>query len=206
MMARRDPGFTLIELMVSMAILSVIGAIVVGFIVSGNRAFLQADDETRGLADVRLVLDQVARDIRSSAGVLCDGGLADQADPNSADPSCAAHLQLWLDTDSDYVEESGEVVTWFVRQDGDHLDVIRQDAAGTTRVLATSLIDSVLFVYDATNVADACNPAGPGATGSGTPTTASLVTVTMQYDPLIGAGSTERCASTSVRIRNGRPS
>ncbi|MDZ7576701.1 MAG: type II secretion system protein [Candidatus Nanopelagicales bacterium] len=185
---RRQSGFTLIELLVTMVLLGVVGTIVVIAVVNANRAFLRSDDESRGLGDAKNVLDQVARDIRSSRGVVCDGGLSDPDNPESLDPDCVAHLQLWVDSDSDYAQDATEVITWNLEQsaDGEHYDVVRTEGNGNRRVIASSLIIETLFEYDTPDPEDA-----------------SLVTVTMTYDARPGAGIDPREAQTSARVRNG---
>ena len=64
-----------------------------------------------------------------------DGGLADPTDPTSADPNCNAHLQLWIDANSDYAQQPAEVVALTAL--GQHLAHARgreqvRDAAAVT--------------------------------------------------------------------------
>jgi prepilin-type N-terminal cleavage/methylation domain-containing protein len=176
--ARTDTGFTLVELLVTMVLISVVSMLVVAAMSQASRTFLHADDENEGLADAKNVMDRVARDIRESRGVVCDGA--------AQDPNCAYHLQLWIDGDSDYAEDPDEVVTWRLQPspDGEHFDVWRETSAGNSRV-ASSLIVQTLFEYD--------TPA---------PTDATLVNITMRYDAKVGVGVDMRTASTSARLRN----
>lgn len=182
-----DRGVTLVELLITMVLLSVVSTLVVAAVSQVARTFVHSDDENQGLADAKNVLDRVARDIRESRGVVCDGGLADPGDSTSADPDCTAHLQLWIDGDSDYAQDSGEVVTWRLAKsaDGEHFDVWRI-AASTQHKVASSLIVRTLFQYD--------TPA---------PQDASIVTMTMQYDAIVGVGVDLRTATTTARLRNG---
>lgn len=178
---------TLIELLVSMLILSVLGTVVAVAFAQTTRNFLHTDEENQGLADAKTVLDRVARDVRDSRGVVCDGGLADPSDPTSADPNCAAHLQLWIDSDSDFAQDAVEVVTWRLQKaaDGEHFDVWRISGDGSQQLVATSLIVQTLFEYDTPD-----------------PDNATVVTITMEYDARAGVGLDPRTASTTAKVRN----
>src|SRR5690349_4976379 len=95
-----DAGITLVETLVSMMILSIIGAIVLAATVSTHRTMRASDDDTRGQEDVAVVVDRLTRDIRDARGVVCDGAMSD--------PTCARHLQLWIDYNSDYKQDTSE--------------------------------------------------------------------------------------------------
>lgn len=186
---RDESGLTLVEMMVTTALIGVASALMLGGVQNVNRVLTFTDDDNRGLFDAKVVLDRLARDVRQGRSVLCDGGLAQLDDPSSADPNCASHLQLWIDYDSDYAQDPNEVVTWRLArsEDGEHFDVIRyqgvSDATGKSE--ATSLIVRTLFTYNASP-----------------PTSASEVTLKMQYDALIGRGTSMKEATVSTRLRN----
>src|SRR6478735_6135662 len=116
---RDDAGMTLVETLVSMSLLLVVGAIVLAATVATHRSSRVADDETRGQEDVAVVVDRLSRDIRDARGVVCDGVVSD--------PLCARHLQLWIDYNSDYKQDSNETITWKLRSgaDGSHYDMVR---------------------------------------------------------------------------------
>lgn len=184
----QDQGFTLVELLVAMVLIGAVSSLVVGAASQSARTFVHANDESQGLSDAKNVLDRVARDIRESRGVVCDGGLSDPTDPLSVDPNCAAHLQVWIDDDSDYAQDPEEVVTWRLQAsgDGEHYDVWRTRGTAPGQQVANSLIVKTLFEYD-----------------TPVPTDATLVAVTMQYDAITGVGVDLRTAETSARLRNG---
>ena len=184
---------TLVELLVTMTLLGVVSSLVVGATVIASRTFLATNDENQGLADAKVVMDRVARDIRESRGVVCDGGAADPGKPEVLDENCAAHLQLWIDDDSDYAQDNAEIVTWQLREseDGEHYDVWRIQGNGegdnvpVEQKIASSLIVQTLFTYNAD-----------------VPEDATVVDVRMQYDALIGVGNDTREANVSARLRN----
>lgn len=188
-----DTGMSLVEMLVTIVLIGVVSMLVVSAMVVASRTFLQTSDENQGLADAKVVMDRVARDIREARSVVCDGGLADPSDPTSTDPTCAAHLQLWIDDDSDYGQDEDEVVTWQLRASGDgiHYDVWRVQGSGengnvqTEQRIASSLVVQTLFTYDAA-----------------TPEEANAVTATMQYDALVGVGTDTREATVTARLRN----
>lgn len=188
MKPRDDAGLTLVEMMVATMLISVATALMVAGISSVGNVLRWTDDDNRGLADAKVVLDRVARDVRQARAVVCDGGLANLDDATSADPSCAAHLQVWIDYDSDYAEDPDEVITWRLAKsaDGEHFDVLRFQGDDTEgRKQATSLIVQTLFVYDTADPEDA-----------------SEVTMRMRYDALVGRGVEPKEASVSARLRN----
>ncbi|WP_372595559.1 type II secretion system protein J [Actinotalea sp.] len=191
--APRDAGMTLIELLVTMILLAVVSSLVVGAVSQAGRILTHTDDEATGLADAKIILDRLGRDIREARSAVCDGGLADPADPASADPTCQAHLQLWVDANSDYAQQATEVITWRLEQnpDGVHHDVYRVVGTGaggtpvTSSRQASSLIVNAVFAYD-----------------TGSAATARQVDISLEYDSIVGRGSGDRTASLSARLRN----
>ena len=187
---RTDDGTSLVEVLVTLVLLSAVGALVTGAILNSQKIFLIADDENRGLADAKVIVERMTRDIREARGIVCNGGLADPSDSTSADPLCAAHLQVWVDKDSDYLQDATEIITWRLEKSGDHYNVYRIVAENTPSERktqqASSLIVQVAFVYD-TSVAIEDT---------------QFVKLGMQYDALRGAGQEARQISSTVRLRN----
>lgn len=181
----REAGMTLVEVLIAMTLFATVGLIAVAQVSSSTRTLIHVDDENRGLADAKVVLDRLSRDIREARGVVCDKGLADPTDPTSADPTCRAHLQLWIDDNSDYLQQPAEVVTWrLTHRPDEHFDVWRVTSAGQ-HLQASALIVQTLFEYNAA-----------------TPEASNFVTVHMMYDAISGLGSGAREAAVSVRLRN----
>ena len=201
-------GMTLIELLVAMTLLGVVSTLVVVGVSSAVRVLTQADDENRGLQDAKVILDRLSRDIREARGVVCDAPLPGPGDPvvdaQGLPVRCPDYVQLWIDDDSDYLEDAAEVVTWELSEndDGVHFDVWRcrgalggdpcdGEAIGVERRLqASALIVRTLFNY-----ADAAGSAVE-------PEDATLVGLKMDYDAIVGAGVDVKQASVSARLRN----
>lgn len=169
-----DEGVSLAELLVTMLLMGVLGGLVATSMLDTHRVVRNTDDEARGLADVRLVSERLARDIRGARGV--------DAAANST------QLTLWIDYDADYKQSDPETITWRVEAVGDgHFRVLRSVKNGATAVQATSLVVNMAFAYD-----------------SVVTTETRLVTVRMEYDVLIGYrhGTDKREVNFQTRLRN----
>jgi prepilin-type N-terminal cleavage/methylation domain-containing protein len=183
---RAQGGMTLIELMVAMTLLGVVSSLVVVGVQQAGRVLVHTDDENRGLQDAKVILDRLSRDIRQARGVVCDGA--------EGDTYCKEHLQLWIDDDSDYLNDPEETVTWVLEDnpDGEHFDVWRiQGVAPATpskRLQASALIVKTLFFYDVGASID--------------PSPARVVSLKMEYDAIVGRGTNIKEAAVSVRLRN----
>ncbi|MDO8107794.1 type II secretion system protein [Isoptericola sp. b441] len=184
---REDSGLTLIELLITMVLMGVVSTLVVGAVSQAGRVLIRTDDEATGLADAKVVMDRLGRDIREARSAVCDGA--------AWDPTCTSHLQVWIDANSDYVEEPTEIITWQLVQDADlqHYDVVRIVGSGaggtpqTTHIQASSLIVDAIFSYDG---------------GAASAATAHEIDISLTYDSKLDLGSRERTAVFSARLRN----
>ena len=186
-----DEGVTLVELLVAMFLMSIISGLVVVGVAQVARVLIHNDDENRGLQDAKIIMERLSRDVRQARAVVCN-------DPTTqtSPPRCANHLQLWVDANSDYVQQPSEVITWTVApsSDGAHFDVLRTvgtGASATTTVQATSLIVGAIFTY--------CNASGCGVQ----PEAATVVNIDLTYDAMVGLGTNTRHAEFSAMIRKG---
>ena len=188
----REKGLTLIEVLITLFLLSVVSIIATTALIGANRLLVGARDENEGMSDVRTVIERMGRDVRNARGVTCDGGLADPSDSTSSDPSCNSHLQLWIDYNSDYVQGNDEIVTWrlVANTDGLHYNVMRVRGNGlggnvpVSARQASTLVVQFAFTYDAT------------------PPASQVVNIGMQYDAEVGIGSDFRDVAFSARLRN----
>jgi hypothetical protein len=188
---------TLVELLVTMLLMGFVSTLVITAVKQTGLVLIHTDDENRGQADAKVVLDRLGRDVRQARSVVCDAGLSDPADATSTDPYCAAHLQVWVDRNSDYVKQDAEVITWRLRRSttSDHYDVLRLTGTGVTPTTsvteATSLYTRFAFTYDASDT-------------SGNPVFNKVqeIKITLQYDAIVGAGTQLRYAAFAARLRN----
>lgn len=189
--ARDERGVTLVELLIAMFLMSIVSALVVVGVAQLSRVLIHNDDENRGLQDAKVIMERLSRDVREARAVVC-------SDPKTqtSPARCSDHLQLWIDGNSDYVEQPSEIITWRVAPstDGTHFDVLRtvgSGASATTTVQATSLIVGAIFTY--------CNASGCGVQ----PEQATVVNIDLTYDAILGMGTSARHAEFSAMIRNG---
>ena len=184
---RDDAGTTLVETMVAILLISILGAVVLAATIATQRSLRVTDFETTGQTDVSQAVDTLSRDIRSARGVVCDGV--------SPDTACASHLQLWIDSNSNYKQDSGETVTWKLQASSDavHYDLVRSTDAGTTRVVARTIVQNVAFTYD---TAPGSSQPAPGAL------TTRVVTVKMYYNSRASSATSTRSVGFSTLLRN----
>lgn len=174
---------TLVELLVTMTLLGVVGSLVTAAVVNASQGLIHVDDENKGLQDAKVILDRMGRDARHARSIVCDGA--------AYDPTCEKHLQLWIDSNSDYVPTDSETVTWKLEAnpDGDHFDVYRIVGVGAGALKqrqASTLIVETLFRYE---------------TGK-TVEQSQIVQMTLTYDARVGLGTDQREAHFTARLRN----
>ncbi len=183
-----DEGMTLVEVLVSMMLMLVVSALVLSAVISMSKGLRATDDESRGLGDVKTVAERLDRDVRNARGVVCDAAPLPDGTP---DPTCQSHLQVWIDSNSNYKLDTGETVTWQLTPfgDGHHFKVIRK-VGSVERVEATSLVVNFAFAYDT------------APTAAYTTSRTRSVTTGMTYDALYGAGTEDRSLNFTTRLRN----
>lgn len=168
-----DSGMTLVELLIGMILLSMVSALVAAAAVSASAQVRHTSNETQGLDDTKKVVERLGRDIRDARSVAL-----------GAD---AHHLVLWIDYNSDYIQQPLETITWQLVADSTspgHYDVVRSTGAGQSTVEATTLISNLAFTYDA---------AAPAT---------RLVNTTMTYNPILNLTASSRQVTFSERLRN----
>jgi prepilin-type N-terminal cleavage/methylation domain-containing protein len=194
-----DAGMTLIEVMVTMTLIGILGAIMLGGVQDNSRLNTITKDESQGLADVKKVVERLGRDVRSARS-LNQGATESQ-------------LVLWIDLNSDYIKTADEVVTWQLikeTEDGVQYNVIRQTEGGEPVTQARTLVSGIAFCYwtesAEPNQAD-CTGSLPASSAAGGLSEADaartrLVTTITSYDAMPTAGTNTRQVSFSSRLRN----
>ena len=188
-----DDGISLVEVLVVIVLLSIVSTLVTRAVLDSHKVVRMTDDQTQGLADVRIASERLGHDIREARSVVCNPTGTDPA-LAAADPTCLYHLQLWVDDDSDYLQEPAETVTWSLTPSArpGQFDLART-VNGAVRVQARTIVTQVAFSYDLQ----------PGLTappaGAAHPT---QVNVNMTYDSVTNSGTTPKTVAFSGRLRN----
>jgi Tfp pilus assembly protein PilW len=186
-LAQGNAGTSLVELLVAIILAGVLGSVVLSASILTHKDLRIADDETRGQEDVSVAVERLSRDLRQARGAVCDGA--------ASDPNCAVHLQLWIDSNSNYKQDADEVVTWRLQAsagDPGHYNMIRT-VNGTSTTMARTIVQNVAFAYDV--------PPGAGQPGPGVVAT-KQVTVSIFYDAVVGRGTSTRQATFTTLLRN----
>jgi prepilin-type N-terminal cleavage/methylation domain-containing protein len=190
----RDAGVTLVETLVVIVLLSIVGTLVTRAVLDSHQIVRLTDDQTQGLADVRVASERLGRDVREARSVLCNP-TGTPAALAAADPTCLYHLQLWIDYDADYAQQADETVTWRLDPSADagHYDLVRAVGSGTGIVQSRTIVTQVAFQYD---LQPGALPPAPGAPHTTT------VNVDMTYDAVRNSGTSNKTVSFTARLRN----
>lgn len=192
--ATSDAGVTLVETLVVMVLLAIVGTLVTRAVMDTHQIVRLTDDQTQGLADVRIASERLGRDVREARSVLCNPAGTPSA-LASADPNCLYHLQLWIDYNADYAQQVEETVTWRLDPSGDpgHYDLVRAVGTGTGIVQSRTIVTQVAFAYD---LQPGAVPPAPGAPHT------TRVDVDMTYDAVRNSGTSNKTVSFTARLRN----
>ncbi len=176
----------------TMVLLAVVGTIVLQAVLDSHKLVRVTNDQTEGLADVRVATERLTRDVRGSRSVLCNPPGTPAA--LLSDTTCAYHLQLWIDYNSDYKQQTDETITWNLRTAGaGKYDLVRTAGAGVAAVQARTIVQNVAFTYDKLPGAVQAAPGAPQTT---------TVNVNMFYDAQLGSGTSTKTVSVTARLRN----
>ena len=123
-----------------MIILGIVGSVTSAALINSHREHRLTSDEAQGLADVRVVVERLGRDIRQARSI--DAG------------ATSAKLVLWIDYNSDYIKDPvhqpDEIVTWQLQAQGggsNQYNVLRQTTPTSVRVEARTLVSDISFHY-----------------------------------------------------------
>lgn len=188
-----DRGVTLVETLVAMVLIGVIGSIVLRAVIDSNKLVRVTNDQSQGLSDVKVATERLSRDVRNARSVLCNPTGTPAA--LLADTDCAYHLQLWIDYNSDYVQQLSETVTWNLRAGATsgQYDLVRKVQGGDDVVEARTIVRNVAFTYD---VQPGSTAPAPGSAHT------TSVNVNMFYDAQLNSGTTTKTVSVTARLRN----
>ncbi len=198
----RQAGVTLVELMVTMLITSLVGAMIVAAYMLTSRSDRQASQDHQALATLRLANDRIERDLRQARRIYND--------------STAGRLHMWVDYDRDNQQDLSERITFEITTNNGLAPAV----AGTTSTLrrktdapaSTSLliadnmqlfppadVDRLTFQYlNAVGGAAFAPVAAPSSVWTDT----TLVDVRLASDAAEGPYPAPRTLKTEVRLRN----
>lgn len=189
-----DGGVTLVETLIVMILLAIVSTLVTRAVIDSHKVVRIVDDQTQGLADVRVASERLGRDIREARSVVCNPAGTPSA-LATADPSCQYHLQLWIDYNSDYAQQADETVTWSLDSSSrpGQYDMVRTVGSAAGVVQARTIVVQVAFSYDVAPLATAPPPGAPHT---------SVVRVNMTYDANLRSGTQNKTVSFTGRLRN----
>lgn len=170
---RDDRGFSLVELLVTLAILSVVGILSVTLLVTALRTDDYSRQETTALDELRFATEFITKEVRQARLVY----------PDSTDQ----YLHIWIDYDIDNQQDADERIVYEIDTTGITPTLIRYSEAGTPtrRILMEGIVVAPLFTYE---------PAFPAV-----PRTVGM---TLQADVDPTSEPNARTVMSEVRIRN----
>lgn len=191
---RDDRGVSLVEVLIVMILLAIVSTLITRAVIDSHKVVRIVEDQTQGLSDVRVASERLGRDIREARSVLCNPA-GTPAALAAADPTCQYHLQLWIDYNSDYAQQSNETVTWSLDDSSrpGQFDMVRTVGAANGVVQARTIVVQVAFGYDVAPTATAPPPGAPHT---------SVVKVNMTYDSNLRSGTQTKTVSFTGRLRN----
>jgi Tfp pilus assembly protein PilW len=181
----REEGISLVEVLIAMALSLVLLTIVVSAFFGGSRLQRATSAESDGLTDLRTTVERLGRDVRAARGI-------DTA-------ATASTLSMWIDSNSDYIKQSTEVVTWsLTATSGGLYDVVRTTGGGASLRQSSLVVNAIAFSYRETDTGAALALPLSAANAA----KVRIVTGTIQYDAKPGVGTTPRFTTFSERLRN----
>lgn len=178
-----EEGVTLVEVLITVLLLGVVVAIASPALLSGFNVVNQTDEDTRGLADIKLFVERMSRDLRAARKVY----------PTST----LKKLDIWIDYNSDYKASADENVTWALEAQGSGplFNVVRSTDAGGSELASQTVINGMSFTYCAPPAsAPACQTPPPEGT--------RFVQVNVEYDAEPGRDGSVKTAGFDIRLRN----
>jgi prepilin-type N-terminal cleavage/methylation domain-containing protein len=132
-----EGGFSLVELLVVVALLGVLGSATTGLVLSQIRAERFATEQRLAMDQARVALDRIRTEVRGSRQIIA-----------TSDPKT---LRFWLDDNGDGVLQPAEDISYGVVTAMGETTLQRWTAAEPSpRVLASRLSDATAYSYDPT--------------------------------------------------------
>lgn len=191
---RTQSGFTLVEMLIATMMLGLIGAMCVAAFMSGSQALGRVDDDSRGQADQRNLVERMTQDLRQARGI----------DPGAT----SAKLSVWIDYDADFARDANETVTWALSATANssgHHDVVRT-INGKNETIGRAVVSDIAFTYKriagTLTMDTAPNLPDTTATPNVPVTDANVVLVRMEYDAIVNGYLQKKVTTVDSRLRN----
>ncbi len=190
--ACRQAGFTLLELVITMGLVSVVGLLLVVIIVNSTGVFYKESSKLSQGLNSNDALSSIRGDIKQSNGVV-----ATYTDGSTTYTSGTTQLILKLssiDSSNNLISNTYDYFVYFLDQKKLRLKSFPDPASVRKKQdqIFSTIVDSVLFQY--------FNLSNPPLEVS--PTTASKVKITITLKEKSGAGYETRTATSEATLRN----
>jgi len=143
-----ESGFSLIELMIAMAVTLVVMSLAANLVAGSLKARSRENQKSDALADAQRALYDMSREIANTGFGLSDNGLVD-ADSTSSTIRFRANLNaLEGETSSNAVTDSNEDVKYLLVQNGTDSYVVRLDVnTGARTTILANRVDALAIRY-----------------------------------------------------------
>jgi Tfp pilus assembly protein PilW len=183
-----DAGVSLIETIVGMFLTALLGLIVMQAFIASSKGARHVADDAAVQQYQQTVVERLSRDLRVARGV--DVG------------SNATQVIIWVDSNSDYARDPGEIVTWRMAVVAGKCSISRSTDPLTVRVLAPTIANFACGT-DASHP----DPAFSYFDGTGGPPTSTPTTSTTRIDVslsfrAVNSTAAARVSQFSLRMRN----
>ncbi len=136
---RRDSGLTLVEMLVTMFLLGVVGALTLAGFLLVHRAVRNVTNDTTAGDAVQAATERMSRDLRQAGTILA-------ATPTS--------VQFWVDANDNYKQDTGEIITWSVSTVGAAPTLCRTTDAGASSCVPEPMGSTTTLSYDSATLAN----------------------------------------------------
>ena len=176
---RDERGMTLIELLIAMAVTTVVLGVVMGGILSALRSDQFIQEDSRALEELRSAMNRMTAELREARLVYLG--------------SNARQITFWVDADRDATQDTVEKITWAVEGSGTDGILTRTTAADIAASQPKVTIAREVVLRDTFTYA----PPVPSAT---------VVTIQLTSDVALDDTGAPRSVRTKLRLRNAEKS
>lgn len=170
-----EEGMTLLELLIAMAVTTVVLGIVMGGVITALRSDQQIHEDSIALEELRSAMNRMTAELREARLVY----------PGSD----ARQIRFWVDADRDAIQDAAENITWAVEGSGTNGVLTRTTDAQIAAAVADVIMAREMVVTDTFTY----SPPVPSAT---------VVTILLTSDVALDSSGAPRTVRTKLRLRN----